>query len=394
MGRYTRQRWPSALDAIGTPRRAGRAYEAFVPDLLVDREFRFNGDVAADISDAERAISRLDQRTAGGTNAEMLAKLLLRIESYASSRIEGLVVSPQRIFRAEFSPARGTSKDDLAFEILGNADAMAFAVEEAGPITLDRIREIHRLLMGPHVSFAGVLRAEQNWIGGNRFNPVGASFVPPPHGFVVDLLRDLCTFCNDDHLPALAQAALAHAQFESIHPFADGNGRTGRALIYTVLRRRGVAMHAIPPISLVLARHTIDYISRLAGSRTVGCPTSKAAHDAANQWIGFFAGACTRAVTDAEDFAARIEVIQADWRSRLGKIRSDATVLKLVDILAGSPVVNVAGVARMLDRTFPAVNTAIADLVQLRILTLVTRGKRNRAFEAREIIDAFIGLEA
>lgn len=386
MGRYTRQRWTSTLD--GQPRRdgAGRAYDAYVPDLLVGRVYRFDADVAAVISHAELAVSRFDHRAA----SESLTRLLLRAESIASSKIEGLVVSPQRIFRAEGNPP----SDDVASTVLANVAAMEFAVEKIGPITLDRILEVHRRLMapGPNASIAGVLRTEQNWIGGNIYNPVNAAFVPPPHGLVKNLMLDLCEFCNHDHLPALAQAALAHAQFETIHPFGDGNGRTGRALIYMVLRRRGLAMRAIPPIAIVLAAHSKEYIARLAESRTLGSPSSRAAHETANRWLAFFAAACTRAVAGAEDFEARIEAIQAGWRSRLGKTRSDATALKLIKILPGSPIVTVAGVARMLGRTFPAANTAIADLVELGVLTPVTLGKRNRAFEARDTIDAFTTL--
>ena len=398
MGRHARQHWTSAIGGIGTPRRdrAGGPYNAYVPDLLVGRVFQFDGDVAADISDAERAISRLDQRAAGLTNTEILARLLLRAESVASSKIEGLVVSPQRVLRAALTRDEGNPPtDDLASEVLANVDAMAFAVEEIGPITLDRILEIHRRLMATRrdAPSAGVFRTEQNWIGGNNYNPINAAFVPPPPNILKGLLIDLCDFCNDDHLPALAQAALAHAQFETIHPFGDGNGRTGRALIYMVLRRRGLATRATPPISLVLATHSKHYVARLDATRTLGPPTTKAAHEATNQWIAFFAAACTRAVADAEDFETRIEAIQTEWRTRLGKIRIDATALKLVEILPAIPVVTVAGVARMLDRTFPAANTAIDYLVALGILKPVTQGKRNRAFEARDIIDAFTALE-
>lgn len=398
MGRHERQRWTSAMGGIGTPRRdrAGGPYNAYVPDLLVGRVFRFDGDVAADISDAERAILYLDQRAAGLTNTEILARLLLRAESVASSKIEGLVVSPQRILRAALTRDEGSSPtDDLASEVLANVDAMAFAVEEIGPITIARILEVHRRLMATRrdAASAGLFRTEQNWIGGNNYNPINATFVPPPPGLVEDLMADLCAFCNDDHLPALAQAALAHAQFETIHPFNDGNGRTGRALIYMVLRRRGLAMRATPPISLVLGTRSKDYIARLDATRTLGAPTSDAAHEAANHWIAFFAAACARAVADAENFETRIETIQADWRVKLGKLRIDATALKLVEILPAVPVVTVAGVARALNRSFPAANTAINDLVELGILRLTTQGKRNRAFEARDIIDAFTALE-
>ena len=122
------------------------------------------------------------------------------------------------------------------------------AVEPGGPITLDILLEIHRrLLEGTRLEeHGGRIRTVQNWIGGSSYNPCSAAFVPPPPEDVPALLDDLISFCNDDGLPALAQAAIAHAQFETIHPFVDGNGRAGRVLIHLVLCRRGIAARFLP----------------------------------------------------------------------------------------------------------------------------------------------------
>ena len=124
------------------------------------------------------------------------------------------------------------------------------------------------VLAGNRLSdYAGRIRTEQNWIGGSGFNPCSAAFVPPPPEEVPDLLAYLCQFCSDEVLPALAQAAIAHAQFETIHPFVDGNGRTGRALTHVIPRRRGLAPRLLPPISLVLATWSSSYIDGLVGTR-------------------------------------------------------------------------------------------------------------------------------
>src|SRR5260370_27653988 len=130
-------------------------------------------------------------------------------------------------------------------------------------VDLDYIREFHRPLvfgtrLEPH---GGVIRDRQNWIGGGDYSRCEAQFVPPPPQEVERLLDDLCNFCNGDDLPAIAQAAIAHAQFETIHPFADGNGRTGRALVHVILRRRGLVPRGLPPISLVLPTMPLDYIT-------------------------------------------------------------------------------------------------------------------------------------
>jgi Fic family protein len=190
---------------------------------------------------------------------EALARLLLREESVASSKIEGLEVGGRRLLRAEAARLLGEAPSDVtAAEVLGNVDAMAWAirgVQESATITLAHLLEVHRrLLTGTRLeAYGGEVRQEHNWIGGSSYNPCSAAFVPPPPEMVPALLHDLVAFCNDDSLPAVAQAALAHAQFEMIHPFVDGNGRTGRALIHLVLRRRGLATRVIVPVSLILA---------------------------------------------------------------------------------------------------------------------------------------------
>src|SRR4029077_17825056 len=142
-------------------------------------------------------------------------------------------------------------------------------------------------------AIAGVLRSKQSWIGGNDYHPIGAPYVAPPPELVPGLMEDLCRFIARSDIAAVAQAAIAHAQFENIHPFSDGNGRTGRALIYVVLRRRGEAGSFIPPISLVLAGQPKSYIGGL-GAYSQGNVSS---------WCERFAHATARAAGEAERLA-------------------------------------------------------------------------------------------
>jgi len=399
MAKLLRRYWAAGAAGIGVPRRdraAGR-YEVYVPDLLVGRSFALDGDVAADVADATSGITRLDLAATALTNTESLARLLLRAESVASSHIEGLKVSAQRLLRADVARAEGAAvSDERAGEVLANVDAMAYAVHDVGgPVTVDRIVEAHRRLLvhANNARFAGVIRTEQNWIGGSDFNPLRAAFVPPPPEMVPDLLEDLAAFCNGDRLPAVAQAAIAHAQFETIHPFADGNGRIGRALIYMVLGRRGLVTRVPPPVSLVLATHARDYVRGLDSTRYVGSPSAAVATAAMNRWIAFFAAACTRAVADAESFENRVQELQRDWRVRIGDVRADSSIRALLARLPEMPVLTVSAAASAVGRTFPAVNRAIDALVEAKILTPVNAGQRNRVFEARELIDAFTALE-
>ncbi|HEY6236830.1 MAG TPA: Fic family protein [Candidatus Elarobacter sp.] len=399
MARLERRYWAADIAGLGIPRRdrAGGKYEAYVPDPLVGRAFALDGDVAADVADATAAITRLDHAATALTSTESLARLLLRAESVASSHIEGLTVSPQRLLRVDMARAEGVDvKDETAGEVLANVDAMAYAVHDIdGAVSVDRILEVHRRLLAHthRARYAGVVRTEQNWIGGSDFNPLQAAFVPPPPEAVADLLEDLATFCNGDQLPAVAQAAIAHAQFETIHPFADGNGRTGRALIYMVLRRRGLATRVIPPVSLALATRAREYVRGLDSTHYIGSASAPAATDAMNHWIAFFAAACTRAVADAESFELRVQELQTQWRARLGEVRSDSSALALLRHLPEMPLLTVTAATDVLGRTFRAANRAIETLVEANVLTPVKAGQRNRVFEARELVDAFTALE-
>jgi Fic family protein len=168
-----------------------------------------DGDVAADVADAERAIAGFEAKAMALADTAALARLLLRAESVASSRIEGLEVGGRRLLRAEAADALGEEPVDVtATEVLGNIHAMTWAlqaVHEGQDITTDLFVEAHRRLLAgsPAAQFGGRLREEQNWIGGSSYNPCSAAFVPPLHEAVEDLLTDLCDFSNRDDLPAV-----------------------------------------------------------------------------------------------------------------------------------------------------------------------------------------------
>ena len=399
MARLEARRWEG--DASGQTRRDRRPcdYEVYIPDPLVGRRFVLDGDVAADVADAEATLVRLDAAAGALADAEALARLLLRAEAVASSRIEGLEVGGRRLLRAQTARQLGEAAPDVtAVEVLGNIEAMAWAVEAVPPggaISAEIVLEAHRrLLAGTRLEeHGGRTRTVQNWIGGSDDNPCAAGFVPPPHELVDELLSDLSAFCNDDSLPAVTQAAIAHAQFETIHPFVDGNGRTGRALIHLVLRRRGLAPRILPPVSLILASWPRDYVGGLTGTRYEGAPDSEEALAGINRWIALFASACRRAAEDAGRFEEQLRALQDSWRERLRPVRRGSAADLLLGALPGAPLLTATTASDLIGRSFQATSQAIDRLVEAGVLRQVTVGRRNRAFEAPELIEAFTALE-
>jgi len=191
----------------------------------------------------------------------------------------------------------------------------------------------------------------------------------------------------------VAQAAIAHAQFETIHPFVDGNGRTGRALIHVVLRHRGLAPRVLPPVSLALATWSADYVGGLTATRYCGPETSRAAHDGLDQWIALFAAATRRAASDAERYEERVAELQVAWRERVGRVRANSAVDLLIHALPAAPIMTVKSAAAFIDRSEQAANEAVARLMDADVLRQTTVGRRNRAFEAADLIDALTVLE-
>lgn len=390
-GRYEKRTWEARPELTEAPPRYRRAcqFEIFLPEPLGADDYTLTGELATVVSEAELSISQLNRSPA--PQLAPLARLLLRTESIASSKVEGMQVDARQLARAEVRDDIGRRASVEALEILANVDAMQFAIEETAGvkrITPYEIVAVHRVLMersSPRI--AGRFRDQQNWIGGNDFNPCGADFVPPPPESVGPLLDDLCLSCERDDLPTIVQAALVHAQFETIHPFDDGNGRTGRALVQVILRRRGLAPAFIPPISVVLAREKEKYIRGLTAYR----------EDRVSDWIEAFSLATTAASKLAEKYLRQVTELQEEWRVQLkAKVnpRSDATAWLLIDVLPAHPVMTLPVGVAATGKSKPAVNGAIPGLVAAGILRPLSESRRNRAWEASELLDLIVDLES
>ena len=400
MATLVRKRWIASFEGMSRRDRQGCNYDAYVPDPLAGWDLLLPAGLAADVADAEAAIRRLNESGAPTPNLEGIARFLLRAESVASSKIEGLDAGPRRLLEAEVALTEdGDVNDQLAVDVLGNIAAMESAIAlgaAAARISLDDLLAIHRTLMArsrtPNIG--GAIRTTQNWIGGSDYTPCTASFVPPPPERVTALLDDLLAYVNGDDHPAVVQAAIAHAQFETIHPFADGNGRTGRALIHVILRRRGLASRFVPPTSLVLATWAVDYVAGLTSFRHLGKPNSEARSSGAQAWLRTFAAATRRACADAETYVKRVEMLDATWRTRLGGVRASSAVDRLLRVLPGVPILTVDSAARLIDRSVMRTGEAVNRLADAGILRQRdTTRQRYRVFEADDVVGLFVGLD-
>ncbi|MCB9010536.1 MAG: Fic family protein [Actinobacteria bacterium] len=390
-GHYIHQIWQADPTIYAPPRyRRACEYDAFVPSPITDIDLALPGDVIGVVSDAEKLIADLNR--AAGPELMPLARLLLRTESIASSKVEGMQLDARSLARAEARRDMGRGAGPGAVEILANIDAMQLSIEHAAglPRVLPQhLLDIHQVLLerAPNSQIAGRFRSSQNWIGGNDFNPCGAAFVPPPPDHLARLLDDLTAFVNEVTLPPLIQAAIAHAQFETIHPFEDGNGRTGRALVQIVLRRRGLAPAFVPPISIVLARDKDRYLRGLTLFR----------EDRLAEWIELFAAAAAEAAALAARYAHRVGELQESWRDRLrqhANPRADAAAWSLITALPAHPVISIPVAVAASRRTRPAIANALEQLEAAGVLISVTESARNRLWEARGLLDLIVGLDA
>lgn len=375
-------------DAPAKHRRVCR-YHAFLPTLLCDLPISLPGDVAGLIAEADAAVRALN--AVPYPALAPLARLLLRTESIASSKVEGLQMGVRELARAEARMETGGQGSVTAVEIVANIRAMELAIDEATTANAfgeAQLLAIHQRLMehDPLRQIGGRLRTGQNWIGGNDYTPCGADFVPPPIEEVPRLLADLYAAINDDLLPPLVQAALVHAQFETIHPFDDGNGRTGRALIHVILRRRGLAPSYVPPVSVVLAAARDRYIAGLTSFRG----------DDVVGWIEHFAAAVHRSATLASRHVVRVEELMAEWRGKLTAAsapRSDDAAWAIIDILPAHPIITgpVATVATK--RSKGSAYHALAELEAAGVLLPLSTGKRNQSWEAVGFLDLLEEME-
>lgn len=399
MAGWEERHWESTLDS-GLPRREQRSgsYKSYCPDLLDGQPLAVDGELSRTAGLVERSVRGLN-----GPGAEQLAgiaRFLLRSEAIASSRIEGIAPSAQQVALAELGQSetvRGTSEQ--ARLVANNMTVVRRATGElvdVQSLSVDHIVELHAALLPDEPQHHG-LRTVQNWIGGSDWHPLDADFVPPAPERVEPLMTDLVDYLNGAAHAPLVQAAIVHAQFETIHPFTDGNGRVGRALIHTVLARRGLTETAVLPISLVLATLRHDYVAGLTSYRHESAAGSQQAGTAINEWLRTFVNAAHIAVGQSGQLVRAIEQLGAEWQERLAawrtgeglraSPRANSAAARLLALLPEAPVVTATTLARILDVSSQAAGQALDELHRAGILATRSIERGTTAYLAREVLD-------
>ena len=384
MPRLVERRWQGNPGAPGGRRaRASFAYHAFIPDTIAGLDPAVAFQTMAAVADAERAIRDLNERAdVGGPKA--IGPLLLRSEAVASSKIEGYQVSTLNLARALVDPraARGSART-----VAANVSAMEEAIARAddpSPIRVADIQAIHATLMKQEPdAMPGRVREVQNWLGGRLDSPLGAEFVPPPPDEVEPLLEDLVSFLVRDDLPPVAQAAMAHAQFETIHPFIDGNGRVGRCLVHVALRRTGVAARFVPPVSIVLAARPTSYVAGLIDFR----------EGRIAEWIESFANACRDAAVNAAALADQVVGLQREWIERAGRPRAGSAASKVIALLPAQPIVSAPTIHAAIGTSQQQALVGLKALADAGILRQISAGSYDRQFAAIELLDLVTAYE-
>jgi Fic family protein len=367
--------WTPDFKRAGGKRPSAGRYQAFVPDPVGDYEPDLDSATSTLAERGGIAVRELNGDLTGLVPLESLGRQLLRSEALASSQIEGLDISRRKLAEADLSDRDGHFK---AQEILGNIRALELATRigaEADELDVDAIEQIHRemAIVPPLNRIAGELREEPSWIGGR--SPLDAEFVGPPWEEVRPLLEDLCAFMNRDDISPVAQAAIAHAQFETIHHFGDGNGRVGRCLIQVIFRRRGLAPRYIPPVSVVLGANRDAYINGLESFR----------EGEVDGWVAQFARAVETAANQARSFSRKVVELQEEWRTKLGRVRSDAAVLPLIELLPRFPVITAAVAEKEIGRSRPVTIEALDRLESIGALTRHRNQKFGDSWEAKRL---------
>lgn len=366
---------PDVRRPSAPPARYG-VYHPVVPAEIADLELELPASVLAEAEAASREVARFDAELAG--EIAPFAAVLLRSESAASSQIENLSASARAIAEAELPGVHAKRNAEM---IVANAAAMIAAIALSDTVDSSAILAMHAALMKSETRHTpGEFRTEPVWIGSGA-TPVGAVFVGPRHELVPGAIEDLIAFARRADIPALPQIAVTHAQFETIHPFTDGNGRTGRALAQAMMRSKGLTRHVTVPISAGLLADTNGYIDALTAYRDGD----------ASPIVNRFAEASLKATVNGRELVTELRAIRESWNGLL-TARSDSAVWRVADLVIRRPVVNARLLAQELGIESTNAHRYLGPLAKAGILVETSSGTRHRVWRSPEVLAALDGF--
>ena len=372
----------------GEYRKQPLGYSAFVPAALPpDPGITFDGELVQLLARAEREIGRLDGATVSMPNPDMFVFMYVRKEAVLSSQIEGTQSSLSDILEAEASIHNPNHPQDVD-EVSNYVGALNFGLAHMSqnPLSVDLLLLLHKKLMEGTAmggKDAGTIRVVQNWIGKRGSTIDEAIYVPPPPSHVQVCLYELESFLRSkNEIPDLVKVGMAHAQFESIHPFLDGNGRVGRLLVSLAFREFGVMRHPLLYLSAFFRENRTEYYARLQGTRDRGDWES---------WLKFFLRGVGEVAEEAGRTAKAILNLRESHRELIRQETGKGAVsaLELLDTLYYRPFVTVQSASEIVGLTFAATNRLIGRLVELKVLTPTSERARNRAFCYKPLLALF-----
>lgn len=355
--------------------------EVEIPPTIATLSVELSSAASAAVEQATAAIVRIESRA---EHLAGLGELLVRSEAVASSKIERVYSSLDELARASVGAdsaagARATVAASRALTALAASCA-------DGPLSHEAILAAHRVLLEGDIlegQYAGKYRPVQNWIGGSDFSPRNAVHVPPPPSLVTPLMDDLISFFTRVDLPVVAQAALVHGQFEAIHPFTDGNGRIGRALIGAVYRHRGLTSATTVPVAAAMLADTDTYFEHLRSFRS----------GVIEPLVVYVAECTTNAATAALETADRLAALPARWHEQVSA-RRGSSARTLVDTLLTTPVLDIARTEAATGTSRARAYEALEHLTLAGVLSEITGASRSRVWVAHDVMDELSELEA
>lgn len=388
MGRWERVVVPPDFQGLTRREREGGSYLRYHPGPLPAERAVDDPEVSELVTDASVAVASLGQRLRDQP-VRLLYATLLRSESLASSWIEGLRETPRNVMAARLPDVHGAPS--TAVDVLRNIDAMQSAIaglKKAAWSHAD-VHAVHGALL-PRES-RGDYRTGQVYIGGRT--PLTAAYVAPPHDEVPELMEDLLRYVATTGDPPLVAALLVHAQFETIHPYEDGNGRTGRALFHAALARAGVVDEGVLPLSLVLRDDVDAYVAALTAYRA-GSDDHRAVSAARQSYLRPMLEVVLEAARIAGDVVDEVLAVQTRWRPYVERLRVDSSVHRVLDLLVEQPVVTPGLVEKSLGVTRATAGNALNELVRVGIVQPAGgRYRRENVFQASEVLalmDAYV----